>query len=81
MPYEIWMPGGQNTLPGDKQIPVVARMRMEERAQLADLNNLYVISSQGTGRVPLGQVSSDSVPLAGRASRLLAIMGNAHRTL
>ncbi|MES2628479.1 MAG: lantibiotic dehydratase [Bacteroidota bacterium] len=22
MPYEIWMPGGQNTLPTDKQIPV-----------------------------------------------------------
>ncbi len=43
---------------GDKQIPVVARMRMEERSQLADLNNLYVISSQGTGRVPLGQVST-----------------------
>lgn len=43
---------------GDKQIPVVARLRMEERAQLADLNNLYVISSQGTGRVPLGQVST-----------------------
>ncbi len=43
---------------GDKQIPVVARLRMEERAQLTDLNNLYVYSSQGTGRVPLGQVSS-----------------------
>jgi multidrug efflux pump subunit AcrB len=43
---------------GDKQIPVVARLRMEERAQLADISNLYVYSSQGTGRVPLGQVSS-----------------------
>jgi multidrug efflux pump subunit AcrB len=43
---------------GDKQIPVVARLRMEERAQLADLNNLYVYSSQGAGRVPLGQVST-----------------------
>jgi multidrug efflux pump subunit AcrB len=43
---------------GDKQIPVIARLRMEERAQLADLNNLYVYSSQGTGRVPLQQVSS-----------------------
>jgi multidrug efflux pump subunit AcrB len=43
---------------GDKQIPVVARLRMEERAQLADINNLYVYSSQGTERVPLGQVSS-----------------------
>jgi multidrug efflux pump subunit AcrB len=40
---------------GDKQIPVVARLRMEERAQLADINNLYVYSSQGTERVPLGR--------------------------
>jgi multidrug efflux pump subunit AcrB len=43
---------------GDKQIPVIARLRMEERAQLADINNLYVYSSQGAGRVPLGVVSS-----------------------
>jgi multidrug efflux pump subunit AcrB len=43
---------------GDKQIPVVARLRMEERAQLADLNNLYVYSSQGATRVPLGTVST-----------------------
>jgi AcrB/AcrD/AcrF family/Pyridine nucleotide-disulphide oxidoreductase, dimerisation domain/Pyridine nucleotide-disulphide oxidoreductase len=43
---------------GDKQIPVAARLRMEERAQLADINNLYVYSSQGAGRVPLGVVSS-----------------------
>ncbi|MFN7944117.1 MAG: efflux RND transporter permease subunit [Blastocatellia bacterium] len=43
---------------GDKQIPVVARLRMEERAQLADINNLYVYSSQSTGRVPLGAVSA-----------------------
>ena len=43
---------------GDKQIPVVARLRMEERAQLTDINNLYVHSSQGDMRVPLGQVSS-----------------------
>src|SRR5262249_27940234 len=27
---------------GDKQIPVVARMRMEERAQLDDVQDLYV---------------------------------------
>jgi multidrug efflux pump subunit AcrB len=47
-----------NLREGDKQIPVVARLRMEERAQLADINNLYVYSSQGAGRVPLGVVSS-----------------------
>jgi multidrug efflux pump subunit AcrB len=43
---------------GDKQIPVAARMRMEERAQLADIKNLYVYSTQGTQKVPLQQVSS-----------------------
>src|SRR6185436_11658626 len=32
---------------GDDQIPVVARLRMEERAQLADIRSLYVYSSQG----------------------------------
>jgi multidrug efflux pump len=43
---------------GDKQIPIVARLRMEERAQLADLQNLYVYSMQGSQKVPLRQVSS-----------------------
>ncbi|HKG78784.1 MAG TPA: efflux RND transporter permease subunit, partial [Pyrinomonadaceae bacterium] len=31
---------------GDKQIPVVARLRMEERAQLGALKNLYVYGDQ-----------------------------------
>ncbi len=43
---------------GDKQIPVVTRLRMEERAQLADVQNLYVYSTQGTQKAPLRQVSS-----------------------
>ncbi|PWT90319.1 MAG: AcrB/AcrD/AcrF family protein [Acidobacteria bacterium] len=43
---------------GDKQIPVVARLRMEERAQLADINNLYVYSTQGSQKIPLASVSS-----------------------
>jgi multidrug efflux pump subunit AcrB len=43
---------------GDKQIPIVARLRMEERAQLADMQNLYVYSMQGSQKVPLRQVSS-----------------------
>jgi len=43
---------------GDKQIPIVARLRMEERAQLADVQNLYVYSMQGSQKVPLRQVSS-----------------------
>jgi multidrug efflux pump subunit AcrB len=42
----------------DKQIPVVARLRMEERAQLGDIQNLYVYSSQGQQKVPLSLISS-----------------------
>ena len=43
---------------GDKQIPVVARLRMEERAQLGDLRNLYVYAGEGTQKVLLRQVAS-----------------------
>jgi len=43
---------------GHKQIPVVARLRMEERGQLSDVENLYVYSSEGTQKVPLMQISS-----------------------
>jgi multidrug efflux pump subunit AcrB len=43
---------------GDKQIPVVVQLRMEERARLADVRNLYVYSSTGQQKVPLLEVSS-----------------------
>ena len=43
---------------GDKDIPIVARLRMEERAQLADINNLYVYSSQLNTRVPLLSIAT-----------------------
>ncbi len=43
---------------GDKQIPVVARLRPQERAQLSDIQNLYVYSSGGSAKVPLMQISS-----------------------
>jgi len=43
---------------GDKQIPIIARLRMEERAQLADLKNLYVYSQKSGNKIPLQQVSS-----------------------
>jgi multidrug efflux pump len=43
---------------GDRQIPVVARLRMEERARLSDVQNLYVYSSETQSKVPLLQVSS-----------------------
>ena len=44
----------------DKSIPVIARLRMEERARLADLRNLYVYSSQGSEKVTLRQIASMS---------------------
>jgi multidrug efflux pump subunit AcrB len=43
---------------GDKNIPIVARLRMEERAQLADIKNLYVYSSQTSNRVPLLSIAT-----------------------
>jgi multidrug efflux pump subunit AcrB len=42
---------------GDKNIPVVARLKMDERAQLSDIQNLYVYGSQTTTKIPLVQVS------------------------
>jgi multidrug efflux pump len=43
---------------GDKQIPVVARLRLDERANLSDVQNLYVYSAQSTQKAPLGLVAS-----------------------
>lgn len=42
---------------GDKQIPILARLNMNERAQLSDLQNLYVISSAGPQKIPLQQIA------------------------
>ncbi|HME90887.1 MAG TPA: efflux RND transporter permease subunit [Myxococcaceae bacterium] len=42
----------------DKQIPIVARLRDEERGTLSSLSNLYVLSTRGPNKVPLRQVSS-----------------------
>jgi multidrug efflux pump subunit AcrB len=41
----------------DKQIPIVTRLRMEERSQLSDIRNLYVYSGSGAQKIPLRQVS------------------------
>ena len=41
----------------NKQIPVVTRLRMDERAQLADLQNLYVYAAQSAQKVPLLEVA------------------------
>lgn len=45
---------------GDRTIPIVSRLRASERAQLADVQNLYVLASRTGQRVPLRQVSSVS---------------------
>ncbi|HYZ83699.1 MAG TPA: efflux RND transporter permease subunit [Bryobacteraceae bacterium] len=46
---------------GDKQIPIVGRLRVEERAQLSDLHSLYAFSTQGAPPVPLQQVATISL--------------------
>lgn len=43
---------------GDREISVLARLRMEERSQLGDLKNLYVYASQGQQKVQLSQVAA-----------------------
>jgi len=43
---------------GDKNIPLVARLRVQERVQLADIKNLYVYASQSSNRVPLLSVAT-----------------------
>jgi multidrug efflux pump subunit AcrB len=56
---------------GQKQIPVVARMRMDERARLSDIQNLYVYASQDNSKVPLTELSQiDHDLVNGRIIRL-----------
>jgi multidrug efflux pump subunit AcrB len=43
---------------GQKQIPIVARARMADRAHLSDVENLYVYASQDSSKIPLSQISS-----------------------
>jgi multidrug efflux pump subunit AcrB len=45
---------------GNKSIPIVARLRGQERAQLGQIENLYVYSSQQNTRVPLLSVATVS---------------------
>jgi multidrug efflux pump subunit AcrB len=55
---------------GNKNIPVMARLRMQERAQLADIKNLYVYSSQANNRVPLRSVANlEHLLQTGRVAR------------
>jgi multidrug efflux pump subunit AcrB len=43
---------------GHRLIPIVARLRVAERAHLSDVQNLYVAASRSTARVPLRQIST-----------------------
>jgi len=43
---------------GDKSIPIVARLRPQDRAQLSQIKSLYVYSSRQDTRVPLLSVAS-----------------------
>jgi multidrug efflux pump subunit AcrB len=56
---------------GQKQIPIVARLRMDERSQLSDIQNLYVYGSQDSTKIPLVQISDiDHDLVNGRIVRL-----------
>jgi multidrug efflux pump subunit AcrB len=43
---------------GDKEIPIVAKLRMSERSKLDDVRSLYVYAHEGTRKVPLESVST-----------------------
>ncbi|WP_445354455.1 efflux RND transporter permease subunit [Microbulbifer sp. EKSA008] len=46
---------------GDKEIPIVAQLRLAERGQLEDVNNLYVFASDSDIHIPLRQVATTSI--------------------
>jgi len=43
---------------GDKSIPIVARLRPQDRAQLSQIKSLYVYSSRQNTRVPLLSIAA-----------------------
>jgi len=56
--------GGMTGLPvtnlreGSEEVPVATRLRIDERARLSDVENLYVYSFTGSQKIPLSEVSS-----------------------
>ncbi|MBI3424571.1 MAG: efflux RND transporter permease subunit [Acidobacteria bacterium] len=62
---------------GEQTIPVVARLRTDERARLSDLQNLYVYSMMSANRVPLRQISK----LAYKLETAKLIRRNQFRTI
>src|SRR5216684_117582 len=43
---------------GNKQIPIVARVNVDDRATLSDVQNLYVAASNGAQKIPIRSVSN-----------------------
>jgi len=62
--------GGLSGLPvstlreGSKEIPIVSRLKIDERARLSDLENLYVYAFTGTQKIPLSEVSNVSMQMS-----------------
>jgi multidrug efflux pump subunit AcrB len=54
---------------GDKQIPVVAQLRVDELAELNDVGNLYVYSNTGRQKVPLSHVARLDYSFSGEVIR------------
>lgn len=54
---------------GDKQIPVVARMRTDEFASLRDVESLYAFSGSGRQKVPVSQVVKLGYSFSGEVIR------------
>jgi multidrug efflux pump subunit AcrB len=48
---------------GDHELAIITRLRPEERAQISEIENLYISSGSSTQKVPLGQVSRISYSL------------------
>ena len=56
---------------GDKQIPLVARLRLDQRASVQDVENLYIYSNKNGVKVPLAGVATSHVSLETQLIRRL----------
>lgn len=54
---------------GDKQIPVMARLRTDEFAGLGDVDSLYAFSNSGRQKVPVSQVARMDYSFSGEVIR------------
>ncbi len=70
-----WQVG--SLLDGDIQVPIVARLRQEERARLTDVNNLYVYGTTGNNRVPIDSL----VPMVFQMSEERIVRRDHFRTM